>query len=156
MTNSLSRTGVKLMAVNSCGKAVQAKSPVRQGAERVLCEQVGAGLGELHVGTGLLLPQPAFGDGIVQRGTVVLGRAAFLEQERPVDLLDVDAAVLHRLDRVGDLQQLAGGDGRISEGARRDVLHAATLSSLSGPRISITCRFQMLFAASGSSGPSLP
>jgi len=61
-----------------------------------------------------VLPQPAFGDGIVQRGPILCGRAAFLEQERPVDLLDVDATVLQRLDRVGDLQEFAGGDGGIS------------------------------------------
>jgi hypothetical protein len=35
-------------------------------------------------------------------------RAAFLE-EGAVDPLDVNAAVLDRLDRVGDLDQLAGG-----------------------------------------------
>jgi hypothetical protein len=63
-----------------------------------------------------MLPQPAFGDGVVQRGTVLLGRAAFLKQERPVDLLDVDAAVLQRLGRVGDLQQLVSGDGGSANG----------------------------------------
>ena len=36
-------------------------------------------------------------------------RCALSKQERPVDPLDVDPAVLHALDGVGDLQQLAGG-----------------------------------------------
>jgi hypothetical protein len=36
-------------------------------------------------------------------------RSALPKQERPVDLLDVDPAVLHGLDAVGDIQQLAGG-----------------------------------------------
>ena len=41
---------------------------------------------------------------------VVVGRAAaMLLQERPVDQLDMDAAVLHGLDGVGDLYQLARG-----------------------------------------------
>ena len=37
--------------------------------------------------------------------------------------------------RVRDLKQLAGGDGGSGERSRREVLHAATLSSLSSPRI---------------------
>jgi hypothetical protein len=37
--------------------------------------------------------------------------------KKGVDLLDVDAAVLHRLRRVGDLQQLAGGCANISGAA---------------------------------------
>jgi hypothetical protein len=42
--------------------------------------------------------------------------------------------VLNRLDRVGDLHQLAGGDVGTSEPGRCDELHAAARSSLSGPR----------------------
>jgi hypothetical protein len=44
-------------------------------------------------------------------------------QKRPVDLLNVDAAVLHRLDGVGDLHQLARGDLQIGEGAIGDEFH---------------------------------
>jgi hypothetical protein len=51
-------------------------------------------------------------------------------QHRPIDLLNVDAAVLHRLNQIGDLQQLARGGLMISEGAVANKLHAATLSSL--------------------------
>ena len=40
-----------------------------------------------------------------------------LVQKRPVDQFDIDAAVLHRLDRIGDLDQLAGGFLRIGVGA---------------------------------------
>src|SRR6266480_8095193 len=67
----------------------------------------------------------------------MVGRLALLEQERPVELLDVGAAVHDGLGRVGNLQQLAGGDLGITKRSGRDVLHAATLSSLSGPRITI-------------------
>jgi hypothetical protein len=58
-----------------------------------------------------MFPQPAFSNGVIDPGAVLLGRAAFLEQERPVDLLNVDAPVLQRLGGVGDLQQLARGHG---------------------------------------------
>ena len=71
-------------------------------------------------------------------------RASRLE-ERPVDQLDVNAAVLHRLDGVGDLHQLAGGGVGVSEVARLDELHAAALSSLSTPRATI-------FSASSGNG----
>src|SRR5947208_1211978 len=81
----------------------------------------------------------------MESGAVLRWRAAFLEQERPVELLDVDAAILHRLGRVGDLKQFTGGDGGISERSGRDVLHAAALSSLSTPRITI-------FSASSGNG----
>ena len=54
-----------------------------------------------------MFPQPAFSNGVIEPGAVLLGRAAFLEQEWPVDLLNVDAPALQRLGRVGDLQQLA-------------------------------------------------
>jgi hypothetical protein len=49
-------------------------------------------------------PEPAVGDGEVEAGLVLGGAAAFPEEGR-VDLLDVKAAVLNRLDRAGDLQE---------------------------------------------------
>jgi hypothetical protein len=36
-------------------------------------------------------------------------RGALLVQKRRVDFLNMDTAVLHRLDRAGDLDQFAGG-----------------------------------------------
>ena len=81
-----------------------------------------------------LLPQPALGNRAGEPGAVLLRRAAFLEQELAVDCLDEDAAVLHRLGRVADLKQLAGGLFRISKWSGRGLLHAAALSSLSDPR----------------------
>jgi hypothetical protein len=44
---------------------------------------------------------------------------------------------MDRLDRVGDLDQLAGGDVGIGEAARFDELYAAARSSLSTPRPTI-------------------
>ena len=52
--------------------------------------------------------QPAALDRQVETGFVFGRRAFFAKQERPVDLLDMDAAVLRGLDAVGDLQDLAG------------------------------------------------
>ena len=43
-------------------------------------------------------------------------------QHRPVDQLDMDAAILHRLDGVGDLHQPSRGGFRIGEGAGLDDL----------------------------------
>ena len=45
------------------------------------------------------------------------------EQKRPVDELDVDATILHGFNRVGELDQLAGGDFRISIGANSGEFH---------------------------------
>jgi hypothetical protein len=43
-------------------------------------------------------------------------RGLQLKQERAVDLLDIDAAILDRLESIGDLDDLAGGEVWISEG----------------------------------------
>jgi hypothetical protein len=48
--------------------------------------------------------------------------AAVLEQERPVDQLDEDAAVLHRIDSIGDLHQLSRGGFRVGVGTGFDEL----------------------------------
>ncbi len=52
-----------------------------------------------------------------------LVRRAALAEETAVDELDVNAVVLERLARIGDLDQLARGGVGISEAARLDVLH---------------------------------
>jgi hypothetical protein len=45
--------------------------------------------------------QPALGDGEIKPGLVFRWCAFEVKQEWPVDLLDVDATVLHRLDGIG-------------------------------------------------------
>ena len=62
------------------------------------CQQIRAGLGELHIGAALVLPKPAARDRKIKPG-FVFGRGAPEIVERPVDQLDEDAAVLHPLDR---------------------------------------------------------
>src|ERR1700751_2257880 len=57
-------------------------------------------LGELHVGPALVQPEPAVGDGALKARLVFRRRALVLIQERPVDLLDIDATILHRLKGV--------------------------------------------------------
>ena len=80
-----------------------------------------------HIGSGLVQPQPAQRDRSCERGAVLVRRAALLE-ERAVDQLDVDAAILYRLARVGDLHELAGGGVGVSEVARRYEFHRMGLS----------------------------
>ena len=56
------------------------------------CQQIRAGLGELHIGAALVLPKPAARDRKIESG-LVFGRAAFQVVEKtPVDQLDEDAA----------------------------------------------------------------
>ena len=62
-----------------------------------------------------MFPQPATLDR-ARKGGAVLRRQAALGQEGRIDLLDMDAAVLDGLDRVGDLDQPACGGFRIGEG----------------------------------------
>jgi hypothetical protein len=42
------------------------------------------------------------------------GAAFVFAEERPMDQFDIDAAVLYRLDRIGDLDQLGSGFLRIN------------------------------------------
>ena len=53
------------------------------------------------------------GNGQIEARFVLRRAASELVDERAVDLLDVDATVLHRLDLVGDLQKLLRGGFRI-------------------------------------------
>jgi hypothetical protein len=63
--------------------------------------------------------QPTLCDRPIEAGYVFGRRALVLAEKRPVDQFDVDATVLHRLDRIGDLDQLAGGLFRIRVGSGR-------------------------------------
>ena len=50
--------------------------------------------------------QPAALNRDIQASFVFVWRASLAKQERPVDQLDVDLAILHSLDDVGDLNDL--------------------------------------------------
>ena len=63
-------------------------------------------------------------------GRIFFRCASIDVQERTIQLLDIDAAILHRLEGVPMLHQPARGFFGISEGAFGGVLHAAALSSL--------------------------
>jgi hypothetical protein len=76
-------------------------------------EQLRTGRREFHIGAGTIQRQPAAIYRQIETG-LVFGRAGLvLIQKRRVDQLDIDAAVLHRLDRVCDLDQLAGSLFRV-------------------------------------------
>ena len=78
-------------------------------------EQRRTGLGQLHISAALMQPKPAAIDREIEASAVFGRAAAMFEQERPVDLLDVDAAILNWLDGSGDLQQLARSGVGVSE-----------------------------------------
>jgi hypothetical protein len=63
-----------------------------------------------------MTPEPTQFNRTRQRRTVLTRRGARIE-EWPVHQFDEDAAVLHRLDRTGNLNQPAGGRIGIGEGA---------------------------------------
>jgi hypothetical protein len=69
---------------------------------------------ELHVGSGLVPPQPALGNAAVEARPVFVRRPSGAK-ERAIDEFDIDAPVLHRLGRVGDFDQLARGDFWVDE-----------------------------------------
>jgi hypothetical protein len=75
--------------------------------------------------------QPAALNRQRQTGAVFSRLSAMLVQERPVDLLDVNAALLDGLDAVGDLDQLAGGD--VGNRARRSLAWSTFTASRGAP-----------------------
>ena len=91
-------------------------------------EQRRSSISYAHVCPALVQPEPSALYCELEAGAVFGRPALELGQERPVDLLDVDATVLHRLDGVGDLQELARGDLGIGEGTTGDERNAALAS----------------------------
>ena len=67
---------------------------------------------------------------MVKASFVLRGRALQFEEKRPVDLFDMDAAVLHWLEGVGQLHQLAGGGLGIGDGTEIDEFHGCLKSSM--------------------------
>lgn len=51
---------------------------------------------------------PAALDRVFNPGEILFDRSLNFEQKRPVDLLDMNAAILNGFDAVGDVDQLAG------------------------------------------------
>ena len=84
-------------------------------------EQICAALREPDEGSALVQHQRTALDRQVKDSLEFVRFALLAEQERPVDQLDVDPAVLHDLDAVGDLNDLAGC--RLSPWDRPRLLH---------------------------------
>src|ERR1700751_1979394 len=61
-------------------------------------EQCCTGVGEADIGAALVQDQPAISNGTIEAGLVFRRRALELIQERLLDLLDIDPAVLDRLE----------------------------------------------------------
>ncbi len=70
--------------------------------------------------------QPTTGNRQVQAGLVFGRRAALPIQERPVDLLDIDPAILDDLESVGVLQETARSLFGIGEGPVRGEFHMSS------------------------------
>ena len=111
---------------------------------RLSYEQLGAGQGELHIGAALVEPQPAAFDREVETG-IVLGRgAARFVQERPVEQLDVNAAVLHRFYGIRDFSIgfcAAASESALGRGSMNFMklpTHAQTTLLRAVSRLSIT------------------
>jgi hypothetical protein len=68
-------------------------------------------------------PQPTLREGEGEARAVFGRAAAMRKQERPVDFLYVNAAVLDSLDSIRDLKQLAGGLLGIGERSISGVFH---------------------------------
>ena len=62
--------------------------------------------------------QPALGDRMVEPGLVLRGRALELEQKRPVDLLNIDPAVLDGLDALASSTSLRAAASGSAKGRR--------------------------------------
>jgi hypothetical protein len=73
--------------------------------------------------------QPSAIDRRLQPRNVFIGAAAGLKK-RPVDLLDMDATVLHGFDRVGDLDQRRPGKSR-PQAAKNRLMHRSKTALLS-------------------------
>jgi hypothetical protein len=69
------------------------------------------------IGSGPGKRQPAAFNRQFEPGQVLGGTGLQFEQQLLVDQLDINAVVLHRLDRISDLDQLAGGLLRVGIGA---------------------------------------
>jgi len=74
-----------------------------------LSEQIGPGLSEANKRSTLVHHQPTAFNRQLQTSTVFSRRCALPKQERRVNLLDGDPAILYGLHGVGDLQESAGG-----------------------------------------------
>src|ERR1700674_5372210 len=100
--------------------------------------------------------EPAAGDRQIE-ASLVFGRAALVfAEERPVDQLDEDAAVLRRLDRGGDLDQPARGFSWIAVGAIGGEFHQSVpiLAGAKCPRMSAPRLPQVLQTNNGSMSES--
>ena len=97
-----------------------------------LSEQIGTSLREANKRSTLVHHEPAALNRQAQTSLVFRRRAFLAKQKRPVDLLDMDAAVLHGLRAVGDLRDLAGWLIGIGVRSVRGEFHMPSLSSRMG------------------------
>ncbi|UFW43426.1 hypothetical protein [Bradyrhizobium sp. WSM471] len=86
-------------------------------------QQVLARRQEWHIGPALVELEPALLGSALDAGAELCPARLKRVEEWVVDLLDMDSAVLYRLDGRSQLNELVGGDFRIGKRAFGDVLH---------------------------------
>ena len=82
-------------------------------------------------------------DGTIQAGAVFRGHALVAEQERAIDLLDMDSTILNRFEGVRVLHQATRRLLRIGVGTFGGVFHRAALMSLQ-PLIFLVAAFDLI------------
>ena len=90
-------------------------------------DQIGAGGRELHMSSELVQLQPTPFDGELQACAVFRRRALVAKQERSIQFLDIDPAILNRFEGVRVLQQAAGGSLWVSVGSFSGQFHEQKL-----------------------------
>ena len=95
----------------------------------ILREQVGTGLRELHEGPAFMQFEPAEFNRAARPAAYSAGVPLSPNRNGAVDLFDVDAAILHRLEGAGVIHQPARGFVRISEWSVGGVLHRSGTGS---------------------------
>ncbi|MGY4286451.1 hypothetical protein ACVWXO_005671 [Bradyrhizobium sp. LM2.7] len=95
----------------------------------LLTEQILAARQQPHVRAALMQLQPALLDSAPDAGAELCAASLERVEEGIVDLFAMDSAVLHRLDARSQLNELAGGDFRIGEGAFGDEFGIKTSSA---------------------------
>jgi hypothetical protein len=91
-------------------------------------EQIGPGLAEPHERAAVMQFEPAALDGELETRRILRRRAPIDVQERTVDLLDIDAAILHHFEGMGVLHQTACRPFGISEGTVGCELHVVPVT----------------------------
>src|ERR1700740_2438069 len=97
-------------------------------------KQCRTAVSKFQIRPALMPPQPSERNGALDARAEVVAATACRE-ERRVDALDIDAAVLRRLNTIRDLRQPARGDIGIGEGTIRGEPHLRWTAPTHAPQV---------------------